>query len=88
MGAGISLPPVPNAYPESRGLVIRFPIRKDTVEGTGRPKFLEDPVVPMPCSPTPAGPDIPRPDGVPVLPPRRQRRELQRVVLSGLNRTA
>jgi hypothetical protein len=44
--------------------------------------------VPMPCSPTPAGPTTPCPDGGPMLPPLCQRRRLRRVVLSRLNRTA
>jgi hypothetical protein len=58
------------------------------VESAGRPKFLGDSDVPMPSSPTPAGPDTPCLSGAPVLPPRRPRRRLQQVVISGLNRPA
>ena len=43
---------------------------------TGRPKFLEDPGVPMPCSSTPAGPDAPGHCGALTRPPVRQGRRL------------
>jgi len=56
--------------------------------GPGRPKFLGNPGVPLPSSPTPAGPSTPCPGGVPLLPPLCQRRRLRRVVLSRLNHTA
>ena len=54
----------------------------------GLPRFPGNPYGPVPCSSTPAGPDTPRPVGVPILPPCCQKRRLQRVVLSRLNRTA
>jgi len=47
--------------------------------GPGRPKFLGDPRVPMPCSPTPVGPNAPRPSGAPMRPPWCPRRRLRRV---------
>jgi hypothetical protein len=52
------------------------PGRTDTVEGAGRPKFLENPDVLMPCSSTPAGPDAPGHDGAPTRPPSCQNRRL------------
>lgn len=58
------------------------------MESSGRPKFLGNPAVPLPCSSTPAGSGTPCPGGVPMLPPLCPRRRLPRVVLSGLNRTA
>jgi hypothetical protein len=54
----------------------------------GPPRFLDNPDAATPCSSTPAGPDTPCPSGVPMLPPCCQKRRLQRVVLSRLNRTA
>jgi len=54
----------------------------------GLPRFPGNPRGLLPCSSTPAGPDTPRPGGVPMLPPLCQRRRLQRVVLSRLHRTA
>src|SRR5947209_15268830 len=35
---------------------IRSPVRIERVEMVGRPRFLKNPYVPVPCSPTPAGP--------------------------------
>ena len=59
-----------------QGLVVRFPVRKGIVEGTGRPKFLGNPDVLMPCSSTPAGPAAPGHDGAPARPPQCQKRRL------------
>jgi hypothetical protein len=81
----VSLRPDAGLGPGALGLAAPDQI---AVEKAGSPRFLENPVVPMPCSSTPAGPDTPRLFGVPMLPPCCPRRRLQRVGLSGLNRTA
>ena len=55
--SALSLPQGPNA---DLGPGVRrsgLPYRIMHVETTGPPKFLENPLVPMPCSSTPAGPD-------------------------------
>jgi hypothetical protein len=79
----------PRTHDCGPGVGIRYP-RPDLIawRGPGRPKFLEDPGVPTPCSSTPAGPDTPCLVGVPMLPPCCQKRRLRRVVLSRLNGTA
>ena len=52
-------PPGPARVTGGPGVDNPVPDRDRIVESTGRPKFLGDPDVPMPCSPTPAGPDTP-----------------------------
>src|SRR5215471_6341320 len=55
----------------------------------GPPRFLEDPVVNMPCSPTPVGP--PRSAATALrccLPPNGKRRPPRQILISGLNHTA
>jgi hypothetical protein len=63
------------------------PVSKD-VETVGRPKFLGNPAVPMPCSLTPAGPQPSSLDDGSAWPSHASRRRLPREVISGLNRTA
>src|SRR4051794_30697762 len=58
-------------------------------ETTGRPKFLGNPPVPMPCSLTPAGPGRTRPLRCAGVAPASHHHEgSPREVISGLNRTA
>src|SRR5215831_12346889 len=55
----------------------------------GPPRFLEDPAVNVPCSPTPAGP--PRSATTTLrccLPPNGRRRLPRQILISGLNHTA
>jgi hypothetical protein len=61
----------------ARGVTVRPP--KPVVvaaETTGRPKFLENPPVPIPCSLTPAGPDAPSHYGAPIWSPYASQRRL------------
>src|SRR5215831_11164997 len=56
---------------------------------TGPPRFLEDPAVNVPCSPTPVGP--PRSATTALrcrLPPIGKRRLPRQILISGLNHTA
>jgi len=57
-------------------------------ETSGSPTFLGNPIVPLPCSRTPAGPSASGHCDAPVLPPRAPRRRPQQLELSRLNRTA
>jgi hypothetical protein len=43
-------------YIHGPGVVYRIPKTGSSTETTGPPRFLEDPTMYMPCSPTPAGP--------------------------------
>jgi hypothetical protein len=45
--------------PGARSIAVRLPRRRHAGGVAGRPKFLGNPPVPMPCSPTPAGSDPP-----------------------------
>ena len=60
-----------------------------STETTGPPRFLENPAVNVPCSPTPVGP--PR-SATPALrcclPPNGKRRLPRQILISGLNHTA
>jgi hypothetical protein len=51
-----SLPPMQGAASAGRGLFTGLPKTGSSTEATGAPRFLEDPIVYMPCSQTPAGP--------------------------------
>jgi hypothetical protein len=72
------------------GVVNRAPQKPDSLaEVTGPPRFLEDPVVSVPCSPTPVGP--PRSAATALrccLPPIGKRRLPRQILISGLNHTA
>src|SRR5438477_7964472 len=58
-------------------------------EVTGPPRFLEDPVVNVPCSPTPVGPPRSATAALPCcLPPNGKRRLPRQILISGLNHTA
>ena len=57
------------------------------MEASGPPRFLGNPAVPVPCSPTPAGPTHQAITCVGAAPAMSQRR-LPREIISGLNRTA
>jgi hypothetical protein len=54
-----SLPPGPTPARGPGVIVVRPPHRRRAGGVAGRPKFLGNPLVPMPCSQTPAGPESP-----------------------------
>jgi hypothetical protein len=59
------------------------------VETTGPPRFLEDPALNVPCSPTPVGPPRSAATALPSrLPPIGKRRLPRQILISGLNHTA
>jgi hypothetical protein len=89
--ASVFAPARSDADSGARGFRVWQPLGQPACEEAatgGRPKFLENPVVPMPCSLTPAGPNAPGRYGAPTWPPFTSRRGLPREVISGLHGTA
>ncbi len=77
------------ARPRARGYLPDSPKPASSTEMTGSPRFLEDPTMNVPCSPTPAGP--PRSATAALwccLPPNGRRRLPRQILISGLNHTA
>jgi hypothetical protein len=73
----------------ARGLLTGIPKPDSLTEATGPPRFLEDPTMNVPCSPTPAGP--PRSATTALrccLPPNGERRLPRQILITGLNHTA
>ena len=71
------------------GIVYRIPKPDSLTEVTGPPRFLEDPVMNVPCSATPVG--LPRSATTALrccLPPIGKRRLPRQILISGLNHTA
>ncbi len=72
-----SLPAAQNARPRAWGSSPGPHYRECPHGGrSGPPRFLDNPRAATPCSSTPAGPDAPCRDGVPMLPPCCQKRRL------------
>ncbi len=84
-----SLPRTQGAAPTSQGLFTGFPNTGSLTEATGPPRFLQDPTMNVPWSPTPAGP--PRSANTALrfcLPPFGRRRLPRLPNISRLNHTA
>jgi hypothetical protein len=76
-------------HPRARGYLPDSPKPASSTEMAGSPRFLEDPTMNVPCSPTPAGP--PRSATAALwccLPPNGRRRLPRQILISGLNHTA
>ncbi len=76
-------------HPRARGYLPDSPKPASSTEMTGSPRFLEDPTMNVPCSPTPAGP--PRSATAALwccLPPNGRRRLPRQILISGFNHTA